>query len=77
MRSFLERVSSRKFLATLAVEIAAVAALFYPQETSAINEAAVRIASLVTLLLAALGYGKMEAALDAGRASTPAESREN
>jgi len=74
MRSFLERLSSRKFLATLAVEIAAVVALFWPQETSAINEAAVRIAALATLLLAALGYGKMEAALDASQTSASVDA---
>ena len=77
MRSFLERLSSRKFLTTLAAEIAAVVALFYPQNTSAINETAIRIASLATLLLAAWGYGKMEATLDASRAATPADDQEN
>ena len=77
MRSFLERLSSRKFLTTLAVEIAAVVALFWPQNASAINEAAIRIASLATLLLAAWGYGKMEAALDASQVSTPVDSQED
>ncbi len=77
MRSFLERLSSRKFLTTLAVEIAAVVALFWPQNTSEINEAAIRIAALATLLLAALGYGKMEAALDAGQTSTPVDGQED
>ena len=77
MRSFIERLSSRKFLAVLAVEIAAVVALFRPQDTSAINEAAIRIAALATLLLAALGYGKMEAALDARQVSTPVDGQED
>lgn len=70
MRSFLKRLSSRKFLTALAVQIASVAALFYPQHESAFNEAAVRIAALVTLLLAALGYAKIEAALDSQKAQT-------
>lgn len=64
MRSFLERISSRKFMIALAAQIAAVAALFWPQHASALNEAIVRIAALLTLLLAALGYGRIEAAVD-------------
>ena len=64
MRSFLQRISSRKFLTALAVQAAAIAALFWPEKESTLNAAAVRIAALVTLLLAALGYGKIEAAVD-------------
>jgi len=67
MRSFLERISSRKFLTALAVQIASVAALFWPQHETAISNSAVRIAALATLLLAALGYGKIEADLDAAK----------
>ena len=67
MRDFLQRISSRKFLTALGVQIASVAAIFYPQHESAITGAAVRIAALVTLLLAAIGYGVIEAALDAGK----------
>ena len=65
MRSFLQRISSRKFLTALCVQAAAVAVLFWPQHDSAFNTAAVRIAALVTLLLAAMGYGKIEANVDA------------
>lgn len=68
MRSFLERISSRKFLAALAVQIAAVAALFWPEQAEAYQTAAVRIAALATMLLAALGYGKIEAGIDANNA---------
>ncbi len=68
MRSFLERLSSRKFLAALAVQIAAVAALFWPDQAEVYQSAAVRIAALATMLLAALGYGKIEAAIDANNA---------
>ena len=64
MRSFLQRISSRKILATLAVEVAAVVALFWPQHESAIGQAATRIAALAAMLLAALGYAKIEAELD-------------
>ncbi len=65
MRSFLERISSRKFLTALAVQIASVAAIFWPQHESTIENAAFRIAALATLLLAAIGYGKIEAQVDA------------
>jgi len=64
VRRFLQRISSRKFLTTVAVQIASVAALFWPQYESTLTAAAVRIAALLTLLLAALGYGKIEAGLD-------------
>ena len=68
MRSFLERVSSRKFLTALAVQVAAVAALFLPEHQSALEAGAVRVAALLTLLLAAMGYGRIESAVDAAAA---------
>lgn len=64
MRSFLERISSRKFLSALAVQAAGVAALFWPASEQTIYTAAVRIAALAAMLLAALGYGGIEAAVD-------------
>ncbi len=64
MRSFLIRLSSRKFLTALLVQAASVAAVFWPQEAQGLEAAAVRIAGLLTLLLAALGYGHIEAAVD-------------
>jgi hypothetical protein len=64
MRAFLTRISSRKFLTAITVQAAAIVAFFWPGHGSELNEAAVRIASLATLLLAALGYGRIEAALD-------------
>jgi len=69
MRSFLERISSRKFLVALAVQVASVTALFWPERESTIETAALRIAALVTLLLAAIGYGKIEAEVDAAQGS--------
>lgn len=65
MRSFLERISSRKFLTALAVQVAGLVALIRPGQADRISDAAVRIAALVVMVLAALGYGKMEATLDA------------
>ncbi|MDY6913155.1 MAG: hypothetical protein SVT52_01670 [Planctomycetota bacterium] len=70
MRSFLQRISSRKFLVALAVQIASVAALFWPDQEQSLQTAAIRIAALATLLLAALGYGKIEAAVDVGKLAT-------
>ena len=66
MRSFLQRISSRKFLTALAVQAASVAAIFWPQHEQTLATAAIRLAALATLLLAALGYGKIEASVDAG-----------
>lgn len=76
MRPFLERISSRKFLTALAVQIGATAALFWPHHGTVIGAAAVRIAALLTLLLAGLGYGKIEAAVDAAAAPTPSPPAE-
>lgn len=67
MRSFLQRLSSRKFLSALAVQIAAVVALFLPEQADTLHDAALRIAALATLLLAALGYGHIEASVDSQR----------
>ena len=64
MRNFLERISSRKFLTAVTVQAASLAALLWPQHQSALESAAVKIAALAALLLAAIGYGKIEAAVD-------------
>ena len=49
---------------------ASVVALFYPQAESSIESAALRIAALAVLLLAALGYGKIEADVDAANSKS-------
>lgn len=64
MRAFLQRISSRKFLTALAVQAAGVAAVFWPHHADAAAQAAVQIAGLAAMLLAALGYGRIEAAVD-------------
>ena len=74
MRSFLERISSRKFLTALAVQAASVAAIFWPQHEETIGTAAVRVAALVTLLLAAIGYGTIEAGLDSSSSTSSANT---
>lgn len=69
MDSFLKRISSRKFLSVLAVEVAAVVALFRPAgEAAGIEAGAVKIAALAVMILAALGYAKIEGAIDKARA---------
>lgn len=76
MRDFLQRISSRKFLSALAVQVASVLALFWPAQEQTIFTAAVRIAALAVMLLAALGYGSIEAAVDrtaAGETDPPAD----
>jgi hypothetical protein len=65
MRNFFQRISSRKFLTAFAVQVASVTAIFYPQYESTIETTALRIAAFAALLLAALGYGKIEATVDA------------
>jgi len=69
MDSFLKRISSRKFLALLAAEIAGVVAIFRPAgEAAGIEAAAVKIAGLAVMLLAALGYGIIEGKIDKAKA---------
>ena len=71
MRHFLQRISSRKFLTALAVQVASVAAMFWPRHESTIETTAVRIAALAAMLLAALGYGKIEAQVDSSKDAPP------
>ncbi len=72
MRSFLTRLSSRKFLATLAVQAAGLIVLFAPAHGEAISAAAERIAAIAALLLSALGYVDAESRLDeAGDVTEP------
>ena len=74
MKAFLNRISSRKFLTALAVEVAAVVALFTPADDAGqLEAAAVKIAALAVMLLAAFGYGVVEASVDKARASGTAE----
>ncbi|MDD4892079.1 MAG: hypothetical protein PHU85_19325 [Phycisphaerae bacterium] len=65
MRPLLKRLSSRKFLTTLAVQIAGLAVLFAPGHAEAIASAAERIAAIVAMVLVALGYVNAESKLDA------------
>lgn len=60
----LTRLASRKFLTTIAVQIACLYAFFRPTEVHTAFDLAVKIAALVTMVLAAFGYGYIEASVD-------------
>ena len=64
IQDFLYRLASRKFLVTIAVQIACVYAFFRPAEVETVLNLAVKIASLATMVLAAFGYGYIEASVD-------------
>lgn len=65
MKAFLQRLSSRKFLIAIAVQIAVVVSMIWrPEFKDQTIEAATQIAELVILLLAAMGYGTIEASVD-------------
>lgn len=68
MDTFLKRISSRKFLTALAVQVAVVVSMIWrPAFQEEMVEAAAQIAELVILLLAAMGYGKIEGGVDKAR----------
>ncbi len=65
MKAFLKRISSRKFLTALAVQVAAVVALFTPADDAGqLEAAAVKIAALAAMVLTAFGYGLIEGSVD-------------
>jgi len=62
---------SRKFLASLAAQIGAVVTIFAaPATGEAVADAIVKVGGLIALVLAAIGYGAVEASVD--RASVKA-----
>jgi len=64
MNAILTRLTSRKFLTTLIVQVAAIIALFWPDKADAITATATNIAALTAMLLSALGYATIEASVD-------------
>lgn len=64
MRSLLARLSSRKFLVSLAVEVAALVVLFAPGHEETIHATARHIAAIAAMVLAALGYVNAESQAD-------------
>ncbi len=64
----MHRFTSRKFLTTLAAQVAALLVLFWPEQRDSIVQAVEGVAALVVLGLSALGYVSAEASIDrAGR----------
>ena len=61
------RWTSRKFLMTLSVQVAAIAVLFWPEHEAAIVEASRAVTALIVLLLSTLGYVTAEASVDRQR----------
>lgn len=65
------RWTSRKFLLTLSAQIAAVLVLLFPRRGTEIGEATQAVASLLVMLLTALGYVRAEASLDQQNRDNP------
>ncbi len=71
------RWTSRKFLLTLATQIAALAVVFWPEHEAVIVEAARAVAGIAALVLSALGYLAAEASIDrAGKTTAPMDHDE-
>ncbi len=72
-KRILTNLTSRKFLTVLVVQIASVCAIFAPELEHQIADALMRVVGLVVLVAAALGYGKIEGAVDQARVQASAE----
>lgn len=64
MKDFLTRISSRKFIALFAGEVAAFAAIFKVELHDPLYEAIVRGLGIVAAIAVAWGYIKMEGEID-------------
>jgi hypothetical protein len=73
MNRILSNLTSRKFLTVLTVQVASVCAIFAPELEGQIADAGMRIVGLVVLVVAALGYGKIEGAVDRERMAAQAD----
>lgn len=58
MKDFLSRISSRKFLLAFTAQVAALVALCWPEYSSEAGEIGIRVAAIISLSLASMGYGK-------------------
>lgn len=63
----MSRFASRKFITTLAAQIAALMVLMWPQHESSIVATVDAAAALIVALGAALGYVTSEASIDRAR----------
>ena len=64
MKALLSKLSSRKFLTALVAQIASIVAFFSVETGDAVADLGTRIVALVVLVIAALGYGIVEASVD-------------
>lgn len=64
MNVLLSKLSSRKFLTALVAQIASIVAFFSIETGDAVADLGTRIVALVVLVVAALGYGVVEASVD-------------
>lgn len=71
----MKRFTSRKFITTLAAQLAALSVLFWPEHESIITQGLDHLAALVVLLGSALGYVAAEASVDRRRHSQPTDDR--
>jgi len=74
MKDILRKLSSRKFLTAIVVQVAGIIGLFSPSTGDVAMDLGMRIAALVAIVLGALGYGLIEARLDATSIRTDGES---
>lgn len=64
MQDFLKRISSRKFLESLAASITAIVVLVNPASSEVAGDWRVQITALVVLALVSLGYMKFQGDID-------------
>lgn len=70
------RWCSRKFLLSLAAQVAALAVLIWPQYESEIVQICQTVTALLVMMLSALGYVQAEGAIDrAAAVGEPSESK--
>lgn len=65
-----ERWKSRKFLTTLATQVAAIAVLIWPDSADTITAGVESVTALIVMALTTLGYVTAEASVDRDRASS-------
>lgn len=63
-----ERWKSRKFIVTVATQVAALAVMLFPEKQGVIEAWAQTLVPLAVMLLSALGYVTAEASVDRARA---------
>ena len=65
------RWKSRKFITTLAAQVAAILVLLMPEHGGQITQAVESVTAMIVLLLSALGYISAEASIDRAGVERP------